>query len=206
MLAVLHYACGVGGPLLVHVATVDVELLVSEKCPGHVLERLLFRPKVPACGPPGVRHNAARGPPEPFPHLAGGRAIPTEFEFGTFQCLRTLDEERDVVATDVVARDDIGVRLSNDIDEPVEDAPLLGVRDTKALRGCVGPIDHATDGEDRAQSNSVLDIERKNRERRSERLGRADVMRIVVNDVNGPMARIKSTHFRGAPPPPRIEP
>ena len=184
--AVLHHALMVGLPLLGDVAPVDVHLLVAEQDAGDELERFLLRSKVASDRPPGVGDDAAGDPPDALAHDAGFAPFPSEGELFHPEGLGPLDQERDVVASDVVARDDVRVLVGHDLLEPLEDGPLVRVAEHEGRRFSPRAVDQTADRVDRTLLDRVLDIKGKDAQGGTERFRRTDVPTFAHHDPDHP--------------------
>src|SRR3990172_1756174 len=179
-------------PLLVDLLALEVMLPFPEEMLGHVVEVLLFEVEgqpLRLHGPPDVRHDAAVDPPEPLPEVEEVREVPGELELRDAVLLGALHEDGEVVPVDVVPRDDVGVRLLDELHEALDDL-LLRPRQDAGLQLALLAV-HAPDAQDIPVPDRVLDVEAQDPELGAERLAGLEPVRDdeEVRRVSAPRAR-----------------
>src|SRR2546422_915648 len=123
---------GVPGPLLVDLLPRELVFSLPQQLASHVVERFLLHVQGQALRldcPPYVREDPAVDPPEPFAEVKEVREVAGELEPRNPVLGGAVDEHGQVVAVDVVSGDDAGVELVDELDEPLDDFPLLPLED-----------------------------------------------------------------------------
>src|SRR5437867_3830997 len=149
----------------------------AEQLTSHVVERLLLHVQAQALrphGPPDVRQDAAVDAPEPLAEVEEVREVPRELEPRNPILGGAIDEHGEVVPVDVVSGDDVRVEFVNELDESLDDLPLVPLEDDGLDRAGFAVRD--ADAEDVPVLDAVLDVEAQHAQGRAEGIARLETV------------------------------
>src|SRR5207245_306103 len=183
---------GVPGPLLVDLLTRELVFSLPQQLASHVVERFLLHVQGQALRldcPPYVREDPAVDPPEPLAEVKEVREVAGELEPRNPVLGGAVDEHGQVVAVDVVSGDDVGVELVDELDEPLDDFPLLPLEDA-GLDFTGIPVGDS-DAEDVVVLHAVLDVEAEHAKSGAERVAWLEALRDEEQVGRVPPGRVR---------------
>src|SRR2546425_2114596 len=165
-------------PFLVDMTPRELVFSLTQQLAAHVVERLLLHVQAQALrphGPPHIRQDAAVDPPEALAEVEEVREVACELKPRNPVLRGAIDEDGQVVAVDVVSRDDVRVELMDELDEPLYDLPLAPLKDEGL--DLAGLAVRDADAEDVSIRDAVLDVEGEHPQSRAEGVARFEAVR-----------------------------